>query len=288
MTDLWTTAHGGWGDCIASYGNIRALLRDKNQNEANVIFFGMDATIVEFLKAQKNIGKVRHLRISDPSEYYDYSLMGILDFPLFTRMTGLHDLYPDLIPTHISHFYQSENQTLCNRDFDVVLPPSKLCWDEILPQEPFLLLQPYSCYSCKLFEHWPFWFDAIKFVIENSNLKVVLVGELNSIYDTSFQFPWIEHPNLINLVGQTPSMIDVFHIMAKSKGLITTSNGLSIWSIPSNKPSLVVCNKVIHSTPVMYYYNWINHKPNTVMRVESSLSDFVSEAEAFIKRIEQS
>jgi|688.fasta_scaffold55625_5 hypothetical protein len=285
MNEIWTTVHGGWGDSLASYGNICALLREKKLDKANVVFFGMDTEVINFLNAQTCIHKVRHLKITNPTEYHKYIVMGVLDFPLFTRMTGLNALYPDLIPTHISHFYQFENQDLCNRDFSVVLPPSKFDWTDILPHEPFLLMQPFSCHSCKQSQHWPHWIKAIDYVLKNTLLKVVLIGELKSMYDENFLFPWIEHPNLINLVGQTPSMIDVFHIMGKSIASITTSNGLSMWSIVSKKPSLVVCNQIINNTNVKYYYNWINHDPNTLLDTEASFEHFCIACDNFLQKV---
>lgn len=286
MKELWTTVHGGWGDAIASYGNIRALLTERQANQANVVFFGIDSDIITFLKSQKGIGKVRHLQITDKTQYYEYSVMGILDFPLFTRMTGLHDQIPDLIPTHISDFYQSKNQTVCNRYFDAVLPPPVFDWTEVLPKEPFILFQPYSCYSCKQSEHWPFWMEALDFVLNNTTLKVVLIGQLKSMYDDQFIFPWVEHRNLVNLVGQTSSMIDVFHIMAKAEGVISTSNGLSMWSIVTNKPSLVVCNQIIQNSPVKYYYNWINHSPNLLLDHETEIDTFSLAAKNFVERLQ--
>lgn len=291
MKELWTTVHGGWGDAIASYGNIRALLAEKNADKANVVFFGIDTDIILFLKAQKNIGKVRHLQIHDKSEYYDYSVMGILDFPLFTRMTGLHDQFPELIPTHISDFYQSKNPNLCHRYFDVNTPLSNSSLCELnsslceLPKEPFVLMQPFSCYSCKQKDHWTYWLDALSYVLDNCSHKVVLVGQSRSLYDVDYKFPNIEHTNLINLVGKTSSMIEVLHIMNQATCVLSTSNALSMWSIVTRKPALIVCNQIIDNSVVRYYYNWINHEPNLLLNSNTALSEFKTSFLAFEKRI---
>lgn len=282
MKEIWTTVHGGWGDAIANYGNIRVALEENEADKANVIFFGIDKQLIPFIKAQNGINEVLHLNINEKSEYWQYTVMAACDFPLYMRMTGLQDKYPDLIPTHITKYYQVENQTLCHRYFEANLPPSKFDWTGILPSEPFLVVQPFSCHSCHFDFHWPHWIEALNFVLDNSPMKVVLIGQLKSMYDDSYVFPWVEHSNLINLVGQTPSMIDVFHIMKQSAGVITTSNALSMWSIVSKKPALVVCNQGIHKV-APYYYNWIHHEPNIVMDCTTTMSEFRNISSNFIK-----
>lgn len=285
MEEIWTTVHGGWGDAIANYGNIVAFLKESNQDKANVVFFGLDKEIIPFLKAQKHIDKVQYLKITDVSEYSAYMLLANYDFQLFARLTGLHDNFSNLVPTHISNFYLIENPNLCNRIFDLELPPQKFEWDSVLPaHEPYILVQPFSCHSCLFKNHWPYWLEGLNYIIENSPVKIVLVGKIKSGIDLDFLFPYLEHPNLINLVGQTPNMSDVLHITNKSSGIISTSSGISLYSITNNKPNLVVCNQLIKKSS-LYYYNWIHHPPNIVFDCDLTLENFKIEAMNFIKGI---
>lgn len=285
MEEIWTTVHGGWGDAIANYGNIVAFLKESNQDKANVVFFGLDKEIIPFLKAQKHIDKVQHLKITSISEYPYYTTLAMCDFPVYTRITGLHDNFPNLVPTHISNFYLIENPKLCNRIFNLELPPQKLEWESVLPlNEPFIVFQPFSCHSCVSDLHWPYWLEALNFILENISLKIVLIGEIKSNYDSRFLFPYVEHPNLVNLVGQTPNMSDVFHIVNKSVGVVSTSNGLSMYTVTNKKPNLVICNKII-KTSAFYYYNWIHHPPNIVFDCDLTLENFKIEAMNFIKGI---
>lgn len=284
MKEIWTTIHGGWGDAICNYGNIRKALVDHQADLANVVFFGLDKELISFIKAQKQIGKVRHLEMSDNSQYWQFTTLAACDFQTYTKVTGLNEKYPEIIPTHIGNYYNIQNPTLCHRYFDPVLPDPKFDWQEILPNEPFILFQPFSCHSCTFDLHWPHWIEALEFVLNNYKHKVVLIGQLTSQFDRAFSFPWIEHPNLINIVGQTPNMIDVYHIMAKAAFVITTSNALSMWSVVSNKPALVVCNKAIANV-AKYYYNWIQHEPNVVLECTSTLSEFCSSFDCFTKGI---
>jgi hypothetical protein len=127
--------------------------------------------------------------------------------------------------------------------------------------------------------HWPHWLDAIDHVLANSDMNVVVIGQVTSPNDPGFVFPWIEHPKAINLVGQVVNMIDVFHIVNEAKGIVTTSNGLSMWSIIKKKPALVACNQIIRPS-AEYYYNWIHHQPNLVLDSNVCLEDF---KESFFK-----
>jgi hypothetical protein len=281
MKEIWTTVHGGWGDFIANYGNIRVALEENQADKANVVFYGLDKDIIKFIKAQKYIGEVLHLQISNKADYWRYANMAFSDFLLYKKLTGLDKKIPDLIPTHITHFYNN-NPHLCNRYFDMVLPTPQFDWTDVLPKEPFIVFQPFSCHSCSYKKHWPYWMDALDFILNLSPFKVVLIGQARSIHDSEFIFPWVEHPNLVNIVGQTPNVIDVMHIMSISLGVITTSNVLSMWSVVSNKPALVVCNQVIKEF-AMLYYNWIHHEPNLVLDSDVNLEEFKDAAKNFLK-----
>jgi hypothetical protein len=274
MNEIWTLVNGAWGDFFACYGNICKILEQRNLDKSNVIYYGLDPDIKTALKKQNNVDKVVSLDISNPELYFKYAGLAACDFSEWLRVTGLDQQFPEIIPTHISRYYNIENPTECNRIFQINIPDPLLDWSPFFNlYNPYIIVQPFSCHSCTFDKHWPFWMEALEWILENTNKKVVLIGQLMSRMDHRFKFPWIEHPNLLNLVDQTPSMMDVYHLMNKASYVITTSNSLSMYSIITNKPSLVVCNQIIKEM-ANYYYNWIHYKPNHVLDCNVSLAEF--------------
>lgn len=285
MEEIWTFAQGGWGDIIASYGNTCKILDEKGLEKANVVFYGLDFDLVQFLKSQDRINKVSSLIISDPIVYFKYAVLASSDFPTFMEVTGLDKSVPNLLEAHINRFYNIENPTLCHRNFSMKLPEDHINWEIFYDQHPdYLIFQPFSCHSCKYDSHWPHWMAALEWVLENYNKKIILIGQLVSEFDARFKFPWISHENLLNMVGQTKNMFDVLRIMAGSQGVVTTSNCLSMWSILNNKPSMVICNQYIKEKS-LYYYNWIHHNPNTVFDFELSLEDFKTNFDSWFQKL---
>lgn len=273
-SDVWTLVNGAWGDFFACYGNICKLLQERNLEKTNVVYYGLDSDILRCIKIQDNVNKVINLEISDPDLYFKYAGLAASDFLAWTQVTGLDKKIPNLIPTHISRYYNIENPTECNRSFFLKLPVDKQKWEPFsVLYQPYIVVQPFSCHSCRFDKHWPYWVELIYWLLDNCDKRIVLIGQLTSKQDHRFKFPWIEHPNLINLVDQTESMLDVFEIVENSEYTITTSNSLSMYSIIKQKSALVICNQIIKQN-AFYYYNWIHHKPNTVLDYTVSLAEF--------------
>lgn len=286
MSEIWCLVNGAWGDALACYGNICHLLDQRGLEKSNVVFYGLDPDIVSFLKCQDRIDKVYSLLISDPELYFKYAGLAAGDFPAFMKITGLNQKIPDLNPTHINRYYNIENPNLCHRVFSVKLPETNVNWQTFYDSNPnYLLFQPFSCHSCLFESHWNHWIDALRWVLDNHNFRVVLTGQLTSGSDHRFKFPWIDHPNLFNMVGQTESMFEVLRIMQGAKGVVTTSNALSMWSIATKIPALVVCNQIIKER-AFYYYNWIHHEPNVVLESTSTLEDFKVNFKSFVSGLD--
>ena len=176
---------------------------------------------------------------------------------------------PELVPTHISRDWHNNHSTECYRDFKCELPPCLADFQGIL-DEPYILFQPYSTNSCSKEHHWQHWGEALDWLATTTDKNIVVIGEMSSELSELPLF----HPRVKNLIGQTKSMLDVYHIANKADWIVTTSNSLSIWSALNNIPATVICNKVIKSdTP--YYYNWINANKNIVLDNDASFDDFV-------------
>jgi len=230
-------------------------------DRCNTLYFGLEDQIVEFLKHQDFLKEIWYLKPEKDS--YDALLpLAYYNFPLWLAKTGIDSKLRNVVGTHVNSDLIWNNDPLaCYRDFDLNIPESS--WNI---EGPFLLFQPYSVQSCAADLHWRCWIDAIKWISDHTEWKIVVVGK------EEFPTP----SRVINLVGKTKSMLDVFSLALQSKGIITTSNALSMWSILKKKPSLVVCNKIIkEKTP--YYYNWVRSEPNTVLESDITLQQFVNE-----------
>lgn len=272
--NIWTLAVGSWGDVFCAYGNMCRLLKEKGQEKCNVVYFGLDKNICEFFKVQPNVDRVSSLDISTPEVIGKYTQLANSDFAAWMDVTELKTQLPDLVPTHISDHFQKVTPTNCYRDFDVVLPPCQGEWHAFLAdKKPYILVQPYSTQSCAYDLHWPYWEQVIQWLLEKTDKNIVLVGEMPTDGEQRPEwFPFIEHPRVTNLVGQTKSMTDVLHIATWSESIITTCNSLAYLAILKDIPAVVLCNKIIKdATP--YYYNWLNHGRNKLLDWDTSFHD---------------
>lgn len=274
--NTWYTTVGAWGDSLIAYGNICHQLRERGEEKANVVYFGLDQNVCEFLKAQPNVDKVSWLVIDHPEMIGKYIEMACRDVPQWLELTGLKEQLPDLVSTHVTLNEQHE-KTDHHRDFDPALPPPLGNWDEFLADKtPYVLFQPYSFQSCGYADHWPHWNAALQHVLEKTDKNVVIVGEMpdaGNSTDGLKELYGLEHPRVTCIVGQTRTMLDVLHIANDASAIVTTSNALSCWAVLKKIPAVVACNRVIKSyTP--YYYNWIKTAPSVVLDHDTTVEDF--------------
>jgi hypothetical protein len=274
---IWTTAVGAWGDTLCAYGNICKLLKERNEEKANIVFFGLDQNVCEFLKVQDKIAKVEWLKCEPPFVIGKYIKMAYDDPEGWHKFTGVKDAIPEI---HFTHLHNQEPY----RDFDCALPSSGADWKQFLAdKEPYTLFQPYSTQSCDYADHWPHWKEALKFIVDNTDSNVVIVGEMPEKLEEVFDVDLFEHPQVTCLLGQTKSMIDVLHIASGADMVVTTCNAIAYWSIIKKKPSMVCCNKIIKdATP--YYYKWLNHR-NNFFDYESKMDDRWQTHYYFMKQI---
>lgn len=248
----WTTAVGAWGDTICAYGNICKLLKERNEEKANIVFFGLDQNVCEWLKVQDKIAKVEWLKCDPPFVIGKYLKMAHDNPEEWHAFTGVKDLIPEI---HFTHLHNQEPY----RDFECKLPPCAGDWEQFLaPKKPYTLFQPYSTQSCDYAGHWPHWKQALKFITSCTDNHVVVVGEMpedESVFDSEM----FEHEQVTCLLGQTKTMNDVFHIANWAESIVTTCNALAYWAILHNKPRIIACNNIIKdATP--YYHKWLNYK----------------------------
>lgn len=264
---LWTTAIGAWGDVFASCGNIIRLLEEEDKDSCSVVYFGLDEDIKEFLEYQSFIDEVYHLKLGGPHLYDALMYQCQWDYPRWLALTKLEDLSP--VRTHVTPELLESSD--CFRDFNLKLP---LRTDKRLP-ESFILFQPYSIQSNTKGTHWPYWMEALEWILNNTDHDVVMVGKdgVPGSPDPNFVTPRFDSDRVVNLVNETSSMMDVLNMASLAKGIVSTSNALPIWCIINKIPVLVVYNLIIKEK-ANYFYNWYKSEPAITLESDSDLNDF--------------
>lgn len=271
MSNVYITAVGAWGDVLAALGNA-SLLKQRGIGKYNVIYFGYDKNIKTFLEMQPEVDEVIHAIPRDPNHYKDVCIEACCThkqkWKHWVDMAGL-DINGFVIQTHVDFYLQEENPEYCIRKFDCSL---NIEVEDF--KNPTILFQPYSIQSAMYEDHWPHWLEALDWILNNFEYDVALVGKMNGdrpFGDSHFMFPELgDHPRLINLVGKTKSMMEVFAMAQKCKAIVTTNNCLSMWSIIKDIPAVVMHTRKWFP----YFRNWITNEPNKVMDCESTLEEF--------------
>lgn len=111
-----------------------------------------------------------------------------------------------------------------------------------------ILVQPRSDHSCPWAYHWQHWYTAIKELCANTRNTYLLVGQGWGWYES--------HPRLVNLVDQIPSMAHVFGLAEACDGIITTSNGLSMWC-RARGVRAIVCPNAAFDDDNNYFRRWV-------------------------------
>lgn len=278
----WTAIpRGGWGDMFVSYANMCQL-----NNKFNVVYNGKDKHIPKFLEYQDNIEKVAYVPYINNkdvkkliSEAYEINETGNKEW---IKKISTIDL-DKFVLTH-PNLDQRKNLKII-RNFNYKLPESDF---KIKPHS--LLFNPYSMQSLMPNNHCPLIPEILRWLV-NTDWNIVLIGQniYNHMIIGDIPFPLKIHKedkfdNLQNLIGKTESMIDVLNIAQQCDGIITTSNCLSMWSIISNKPALVILNNVLSNPKdhiaLNFYKKWIDYKPNTLLNYDCTPNQFM---EAFKK-----
>lgn len=268
----YVTMIGAWGDILCALGNL-SVLRQNGVPSVKVIYYGFDESIKEFIAAQDGVSEVIHAVPPDWETYKEICLIACC-----TENSKPKDWVPKILPdldeglifqTHVNSFLQRTAPEICIRGFDVRVPVEHPGFDR-----PTILFQPYSTQSSPRTLHWQHWDESLHWLLNNFDYQIVVCGLARSQeghIDKDFCFPELNnHPNLINMVGKTQSIMEVFAIANKVDKIITTNNCLSIWSILNKKGALVMHKSAVYP----YYFNWINYPPNKVMPHSTTWEEF--------------
>lgn len=257
----WATVAGAWGDVFCCCGNIKEILADKELESIGVIYYGRDAKIADWLRMQPWVREV--IAIVQPDVDEMTRVFGYLCQckPHHGRVMWQQMLKENNIEIEGTITYTQ----LCLAEkrspkywTGAVLPKASVDWAASITSKiegPFLLLNPLSIASNKMKDHWRFWSEAMVWLLENTRVPVVMVGE-NPI-------PGFEaYRYLVDASGQSKSMCDVLALAELSSGIISTSNNLAHYSTICEKKSVIVAARTLGTDT--FYHRW-NEAPSIEM-----------------------
>lgn len=262
---------GAWGDVFAGMGHAVKLMQ-KCDGDYGMVHYGFDPDISVFLEEQKLFKEVKHAMPDSRAEYQ--RLVGLAG----RASNGLQQWLPEIvqkvgvaaentIPVQMHDVYKSHVEP--ERWFNARLPDRYCKWADVFLKEEgldrFYLLNPVSLQCVSPEDHWPYWNDAIKWLLSCTSEKYLLVGE-RGIYGVG------ENANLVNLSGYTESMLEVLALADRSAGIITTVNSLTLWSVIQAKACVAASHK--QHNKQRYFCDWIEHYPNKIVEYDQGLDVF--------------
>lgn len=278
----WYLSVGAWGDMLAHLG----LAQQDSLDPFGFCYYWHDPDIATFLAAQPQVAAVRHL--CPPSwEAYVETHQRLWNggrgegdrrawlAPLLAG-TGLDwrtvRYFPTLFPAR---------RAPIARPVAAVLPEAYrvVARDRVaaLRQdgcERVLLVHPFSLTSTRADAHWPHWQAAWNALAARQRWTLLLTGL--PLPDPPV---WTATPTARNLIGQTPSLLDVYALADACDGIVTTSNSLAMWSLVVRRPAVVCLNQTMMDRSY-YFRRWIEADPNRLVPADAPLSDFLAAADA--------
>lgn len=212
---------GAWGDVISSLNEV------KNSGIRKIILSTNMHQIKDFLSCQDFIDEVITIPFSHEIYAYGVDRNKILPESLSSISTSIkncsfHMGYPYIRYDIINGLKVSEKS---------------IKWAESINlPDNFILFYPYSLgNSCPLERHWPHWKELLKYLL--SKKKDLVVCGIN--YDFS---EFDSYPNFHDFINVTDTFEDVFALALWANKIITTHNGLSLFSTANNLNTTVIMN----------------------------------------------
>jgi hypothetical protein len=272
----WCTAVGAWGDSFVAYGNAHAVMTSVFEEPFGIVHYGFDPNISAFLRLQAGVAEVRHVRPENMAAYrYWLPKMSDPTVPLceyageLLRGTGIEA--KDVLRTQV---YNLHCKQPVHRWHDPVLPIRAEVWAQTFIERtcggrPFLMLHPYSTQSSPLDGHWPWWKSAIEWLAEaaeEQNFKIVWTGTESPIE--------VKHRSIVNALGLTPSMMEVYALQRLAKLTVATSNGCAHWAVMDRTPAVICCNNHMLPDDRHIFKEWIRCQPVTQVEYPEKLEVF--------------
>ena len=271
--DYWTFIFGKWGDAIGYYGHLHDAAQEMGLEKVNIVYFGFFPEIVEFLKDQKYVGDAV---VMQPNDFQTFKQVA-----RNVRSTNIQEWLPNfgldfidqtkVLPTvHLDEMFIKTGKL---HRVKVRIPEKQLSsWGSIINSfsngRKVIMVNPYSDLLVSLnYElnqvasyHWDYWLDFVYWLMDEK-IPMVLTGMKNHLLLE------VRGENILNLVGKTPTMVDVYAIAKNCKGIISTTNSLPMFSLLENIPALIIKNKNISG----YFDAYIAEKNNEIVPVNYSL-----------------
>lgn len=260
---------GAWGDSFVAYGNLRAAREKAKVESVGIVHYGFDSAIADFLRLQAGVGAVEHVRPVDMAAYrFWLHKMSEPGVPLseyageLLRGTGVR---PEQVCR--THVYNLTVKQPVHRWHDPVLPVGATAWAKAFTERmcegrPFLMLHPISTQSSPIDGHWPWWKQAIEWLTEEVapkfGIKLLWTGQ-----EAPFE---VRSPQIVNALGLTRSMMDVFALQRLARLTIATSNGVAHWAVMDKTPAVICCNNHMLPEERHIFKEWISTEP--VVQVE--------------------
>lgn len=269
----WVTTAGNWGDVMCCMGNIRKLQAQRGMGDVNVLYYGRDAKIADWLRAQERVGEV--VAIVDPDKRtMENNYAALSQSKAHHAVAAWDRLLTDRAPTigrgfiAMTHLCLAEDRP-CNYWSGAKLSEEATDWARGIAaglDKEFVLLNPLSVASNQMEDHWPYWPDAMLWCVQNLKCQIVITGQEH--------IPYPPFDNVVNLTTQTPTMQHLLALAELSAGMITTSNNLGIYAPIASIPSVVVCAKTC--TEGSFYFKWMKHQAIDLIPYNDSMQEFVN------------
>lgn len=239
----WGTAFGAWGDCLLSTGVMSAKL-----GHGGLIVYSKDEAVADFLSRQLFVDDVRYIKPASDDEYIqNMALATSIPVDAVTDDAGRDTVIESIakragLPSSLvtrTHIDQSVWWQRTGYPWPIAASLSKKAheWADFATRgltKPFILVQPYSFNSSPFADHWEHWQSAVNWLATSERYQVVLAGHGWSTEG--------ESPNVLNLVGKSPSMESVFALATRAALTVTTANGLSHFCAVQKLPAIVAAN----------------------------------------------
>jgi flavin-binding protein dodecin len=271
------------------------LMQYSKQKKVNVLYVGPDLTIADWLRQQSFVHRVLAIRFTDDHGKYS-KFWGAAGRPNADPNVWLEFLFPEWNePEPLPKWYQY-TQTQVNFTWfrtregmksqlwhDGKLKQDAYAWARnalcerglkrrILPGEPMLIhLHPVSTWSESAKNHWPHWIAAMEWMIANTPHTYLLTGQQ--------EIPYLpECDRIVNMIGSTPTNMEVLALSEACDAVISTPNNVAIWSVIQRQRAFVIGNKATQYM-TSYYRRFLQSGENlTWLNVTETYDAFTKSA----------
>lgn len=257
---------GTWGDVICGLGAAQHIMRALDRPKGHLLYYGPDPSIADWLRYQPMVLDVLDLRSpgpvsgipTDPARRHEW-------VPAFRSACRVRITAAELWPCHVDFTLR---ERLPVRRPELATNPAIAVWahDAIGDiGQRLVLFQPRSETSCLWEGHWPHWHQAAAELLQEWKLIFCGRGEFGGMFG--------QHPQLINLVNETPSMPHLFALAEACDAVVTTSNALSLYAAARGLPSVVCCNTT-HRRPEQFFTRFARGPRSRIVEHWEGMAEF--------------